>query len=35
MVKAKSRVVKEFEDGEGKNEGDAGIRGWRRPNRGC
>ena len=29
MVKAKSRVVKEFEDGEGKNEGDTGIRGWR------
>ena len=29
MVKAKSRLVKEFEDGEGKNEGDTGIRGWR------
>ena len=29
VVKAKSRVVKEFEDGEGKNEGDTGIRGWR------
>ena len=28
-MKAKSRVVKEFEDGEGKNEGDTGIRGWR------
>ena len=28
MVKASSRVVKEFEGGEGKIEGGEGIQGW-------
>ena len=28
VVKAKSRVVKEFEGGEGKIEDGEGIRGW-------
>ena len=28
VVKAKSRVVTEFEGGEGKIEGGEGIRGW-------
>ena len=30
MVKAKLRMVKEFEGGEGEIEGGDGIRGWRR-----
>ena len=29
-MKAKSRVVKEYEEGEGKIEGGEGIQGWRR-----
>ena len=34
MVKASSRVVKEFEGGEDKIEGGESIRGWRWNNRG-